>query len=46
VLARSPEDATASHFTEFKKAVLDMISAQGAIVGWTAPSTRWAAALS
>jgi biuret amidohydrolase len=29
------EDATASYFTEFKAAALDMIRAQGAIVGWT-----------
>jgi len=30
------EDATESYFPEFKKAALDMIRAQGAIVGWTA----------
>jgi biuret amidohydrolase len=30
------EDATESYFPEFKRATLDMISAQGAIVGWTA----------
>ncbi|SKA05652.1 Nicotinamidase-related amidase [Enhydrobacter aerosaccus] len=30
------EDATESYFPEFKKATLDMIRAQGAIVGWTA----------
>jgi biuret amidohydrolase len=29
------EDATASYFPEFKAAALDMIRAQGAIVGWT-----------
>jgi nicotinamidase-related amidase len=31
------EDATESYFAEFKRATLDMIRAQGAIVGWTAP---------
>jgi nicotinamidase-related amidase len=31
------EDATESYFPEFKQATLDMIRAQGAIVGWTAP---------
>jgi biuret amidohydrolase len=30
------EDATASYFPEFKQATLEMIRAQGAIVGWTA----------
>ena len=29
------EDATASYFPQFKAATLDMIRAQGAIVGWT-----------
>jgi nicotinamidase-related amidase len=29
------EDATASYFPDFKAAALDMIRAQGAIVGWT-----------
>jgi nicotinamidase-related amidase len=33
------EDATESYFPEFKRAALDMISAQGAIVGWRAPSS-------
>ena len=32
------EDATESYFPEFKAATLDMIRAQGAIVGWTAPT--------
>ena len=32
------EDATESYFPEFKRATLDMIVAQGAIVGWSAPS--------
>jgi nicotinamidase-related amidase len=31
------EDATESYFPEFKQATLDMIRAQGGIVGWTAP---------
>jgi nicotinamidase-related amidase len=31
------EDATESYFPEFKQATLDMVRAQGAIVGWTAP---------
>jgi hypothetical protein len=30
------EDATASYFPAFKTATLDMIRAQGGIVGWTA----------
>jgi len=32
------EDGTESYFPEFKAATLAMIRAQGAIVGWTAPS--------
>jgi len=32
------EDATESYFSEFKAATLAMIRAQGAIVGWTAPT--------
>jgi nicotinamidase-related amidase len=32
------EDATESYFPEFKAATLRMIRAQGAIVGWTAPT--------
>jgi nicotinamidase-related amidase len=31
------EDATESYFPEFKQATLEMVRAQGAIVGWTAP---------
>jgi nicotinamidase-related amidase len=31
------EDATESYFPEFKQATLEMITAQGGIVGWTAP---------
>jgi nicotinamidase-related amidase len=32
------EDCTESYFPRFKQAALDMITAQGAIVGWSAPS--------
>ena len=39
------EDATESYFPEFKKAALEMIRAQGAIVGWTATVDRIAEAL-
>jgi nicotinamidase-related amidase len=39
------EDATESYFPAFKAATLDMIRAQGAIVGWTATSQAVAAAL-
>jgi nicotinamidase-related amidase len=39
------EDATESYFPEFKAATLDMIRAQGAIVGWTATSVQFEAAL-
>lgn len=31
------EDATESYFPEFKQAAMEMIRAQGAIIGWTAP---------
>ena len=31
------EDATESYFPQFKTATLDMVRAQGGIVGWTAP---------
>jgi nicotinamidase-related amidase len=31
------EEATASYFPEFKAATLEMIVAQGGIVGWAAP---------
>ena len=34
------EDCTESYFPEFKAAALDMIRAQGAIIGWTAPADR------
>jgi nicotinamidase-related amidase len=34
------EDGTESYFPEFKQATLDMITAQGAIVGWTATSDQ------
>ena len=39
------EDATESYFPQFKAATLDMIRAQGAIVGWTATVDAIAAAL-
>ena len=39
------EDATASYFPEFKRAAIEMIRAQGAIVGWTAPLSALAAAI-
>lgn len=32
------EDCTESYFPEFKRATLDMVRAQGGIVGWTAPA--------
>ena len=34
------EDATESYFPEFKEAALQMIRAQGAIVGWTATTAE------
>ena len=34
------EDATASYFPEFKQATLEMIRAQGGIVGWTTTATQ------
>jgi nicotinamidase-related amidase len=34
------EDATESYFPAFKEATLDMMRAQGAIVGWTATSAQ------
>jgi biuret amidohydrolase len=39
------EDATESYFPAFKQATLEMIRAQGAIVGWTAPLSALKAAL-
>jgi nicotinamidase-related amidase len=39
------EDATESYFPEFKAAAIEMIRAQGAIVGWTATTEQVAAAL-
>ncbi len=39
------EDCTESYFPEFKRATLDMITAQGGIVGWTALSVDAIAAL-
>lgn len=40
------EDATESYFPDFKKATLEMVRAQGGIVGWTAPTANVVAALS
>ena len=34
------EDATESYFPQFKAAAIDMIKAQGAIVGWVTPLAR------
>jgi len=39
------EDATASYFPAFKQAAIEMIRAQGAIVGWTAPLAALKAAV-
>ncbi|MDM0015720.1 isochorismatase family cysteine hydrolase [Variovorax sp. J22P168] len=39
------EDCTESYFPAFKAAAVEMIRAQGGIVGWTAPSTTLLAAL-
>jgi nicotinamidase-related amidase len=39
------EDATESYFPEFKRSALEMIRAQGAIVGWTAPLEKLEAGL-
>ena len=39
------EDCTESYFPAFKAATLDMVRAQGGIVGWTAASTALLAAL-
>ncbi len=39
------EDATESYFPEFKQATLEMVRAQGAIVGWTATTAQVLAAL-
>jgi len=38
------EDATESYFPEFKRATLEMVRAQGALVGWTASFAALAAA--
>lgn len=37
------EDATESYFPEFKAAALRMLTAQGAIIGWSTPFARLAA---
>jgi biuret amidohydrolase len=34
------EDATESYFPEFKQSTLEMVRAQGGIVGWTAPAAN------
>jgi nicotinamidase-related amidase len=39
------EDCTESYFPAFKAVAIEMIRAQGAIVGWTAPSAQLLAAL-
>ncbi|WP_284617663.1 cysteine hydrolase family protein [Aquabacterium humicola] len=39
------EDATASYFPAFKAATLAMLTAQGGIVGWTAPTAALTGAL-
>jgi nicotinamidase-related amidase len=39
------EDCTESYFPQFKAATLDMVRAQGGIVGWTAPSSALLSAL-
>ncbi|MGH7355689.1 MAG: cysteine hydrolase family protein [Candidatus Rokuibacteriota bacterium] len=39
------EDATESYFPEFKQATLEMVRAQGAIAGWTAPFSALRASL-
>ena len=39
------EDCTESYFPAFKQATLEMVRAQGGIVGWTAPSTAVVAGL-
>ena len=39
------EDATESYFAAFKQATLEMVRAQGGIVGWTAPFAAVRAAL-
>jgi nicotinamidase-related amidase len=39
------EDATESYFPEFKRAAIDTITAQGAIVGWSASSAQVLGAL-
>jgi nicotinamidase-related amidase len=39
------EDATESYFPEFKQATLEMVRAQGAIVGWTATVDQFLAVL-
>jgi nicotinamidase-related amidase len=40
------EDCTESYFPDFKAAAIEMIRAQGAIVGWTTTADRLIGALS
>jgi len=39
------EDCTESYFPQFKQSTIDMVRAQGAIVGWTTPSQSLLSAL-
>jgi len=39
------EDCTESYFPEFKQATIEMMRAQGGIVGWTSSSAAVLAAL-
>jgi hypothetical protein len=39
------EDATESYFPDFKQATLEMVRAQGGIVGWTATTDQVIAGL-
>ena len=39
------DDATASYFPEFKRVALEMLAAQGAIIGWRSTSAELVAAL-
>ena len=39
------DDATASYFPDFKRVALEMLAAQGAIIGWRSTSAELVAAL-